>query len=185
LAPEAQLRIPGRALAGTMLAALCVAPAARAVDADTRIEGLEARLEALTRRVAALELVLSNAGPISAGTAAKRGEPVWDLDDYTSVAPFRVLHRSLDRDTGRVDLLLDITGSIPDPGRWSGLERDDPVPLVLSTDHAPGVAVDLLLERAGSLDPGSRVHLRAALPVEQATLAETLILRHRTEGQGD
>ena len=179
MAPEAHTGTRAHALAGAMLAALWVVPAAHAIDADTRIEALEARLEALTRRVAALELVLSNAGPTAAGTAAKRGAPLWDLDAYIGEAPFRVLHHDLNRETGRVDVLLDVTADIPDGDLWSGLRRGDPVPLVISSDRAPEAAIALRLERAGSLVPGARIHLGALLPPEQSALAETLILRHR------
>lgn len=166
-----------------LIPALAMAPSVPAVDADTRLEALEARLESLTRRVAALEALLKDTPPDRLGTSKQSGEPAWELDDYTGTAPFRVLHRSLDRDTGRVDILLDVTGPVPDLALWDSVAAGDPVPLVIAFDPGPdGGETQLRLERATRFDPGARVHVSAELPPDRAATVRMLRVSHRDGG---
>lgn len=166
MALESFRRWPCRALICVGLIGSGAAAPALAADLETRIDGLEARLEGLTRRVQALETVLKESGPDSARTAAPKGEPSWELDDYSRESPLQVVQRDLDRETGRVDLLLSVTGPIPDAAAWSSLEKGTPVPILITLDLGGGATGDplpLRLERATSLEPGSRIHLSAQL----------------------
>jgi hypothetical protein len=162
---------------------LVLAPAAQGIDTDARVEALEARLESLTRRVAALEAVLKDTAPEGTGAPTQSGEPVWELDDYTGNAPFRVLHHSLDRNTGRVDLLLDVTAEIPDLARWEALAAGDAVPLTLAVEPGSDQGSDqgevpFTLERATHYAPGARVHVGAAIPPQRAATARVLRVSH-------
>jgi hypothetical protein len=166
-----------------LIPALVVAPSVRAIDADTRLEALEARLESLTRRVAALEELLNDAPPDQLGAPRQSGEPAWELDDYTGNAPFRVLHRSLDRDTGRVDLLLDVTAPVPDLALWDSIAAGDPVPLVIAIEPGQEIGeTPLRLERATRFDPGARVHVSTELPPGQAATVRVMRVSHRDGG---
>jgi hypothetical protein len=136
------------------------------IDPLTRIDGLEARLEGLNRRVQALETLLRESGPLASAAPTVKGEPTWELDDYSRTSPFQVLQRSLDRQSGRLDLLLDVVAPIPDLADWNSAARGEAVPLMLIADTADGAAaapVPLQLERATRLEPGARLHLSARL----------------------
>jgi hypothetical protein len=136
------------------------------IDPLTRIDGLEARLEGLTRRVQALETVLRESGPLASAAPTVKGEPSWELDDYSRTSPFQVLQKGLDRQSGRLDLLLDVVAPIPDLADWSSVDRGEAVPLMLIGDTGDGEAlapVRLRLERATRFDPGARLHLSAQL----------------------
>lgn len=180
MAPRSFCRpAPGPGLC-ILILALATAPAVQAIDTDTRLEALEARLESLTRRVAALEALLKDTAPDRLGASTQSGEPAWELDDYTGTAPFRVLHRSLDRDTGRVDILLDVTGPVPDRTLWESLAAGDPVPLVIAYESGPDAGeTQLRLERATRFDPGARVHVSVELPPDRAATARMLRVSHR------
>lgn len=139
---------------------------AQEIDPRTRIDGLEARLEGLTRRVQALETLLKESVLSGSKAAAPKGEPTWELDTYVRESPFQVIQRSLDRETGRVDLLLNVTAPIPDQAAWAGLEKGAPVPLLLTPDlgeASPASPLPLRLERATRLEPGSRIHVSLQL----------------------
>ena len=179
MAPRAFCRpAPGPGLC-VLILALATAPAVQAIDTDTRLEALEVRPESLTRRVAALEALLKDAVPDRLGASTQNGEPAWELDDYTGTVPFRVLHRSLDRDTGRVDLLLDVTGPVPDRALWDSLAAGDPVPLVIAYESGPDVGESQLrLERATRFDPGARVHVSVELPPDRAPTVRMLRVSH-------
>ena len=150
---------------------------AEEIETETRIDGLEARLEGLTRRVQALESLLKEAGRGNASVSTPKGEPAWELDDCSRESPFQVIQRSLDRETGRVDLLLSVTAAIPDLASWAAVTKGDPVPLLLTPDlgdGGPAVPLPLRLERATRLEPGSRVHVSAQLEPGIATRVRLL-----------
>lgn len=165
---------------------LCAAPLAAAeIDPATRIDGLEARLEGLTRRVQALETLLKESGPGNAGNSAPKGEPTWDLDNYCRENPFQVIQRNLDRATGRIDLLLSVTAPIPDLADWIKLEKGAPVPLRLTLDLDDGQAASplpLRLERAIRLEPGSRLHVSAQLEPSLAKRVRQIRVGHVSSG---
>ena len=168
-------------------AALCLAlvagsaDAAEGIDPNTRLEGLEVRLDALTRRVQALETMLKQAGPGVGRPTGPKGEPVWDFDDYTQGSPFNVLQQSLDRTNGRVDLLLDVVGPVPDVEDWAAVARSEPVPLTLTADRGDGIAVQsvpLRLERANQIVPGARLHVTATVDAAYAKLVRRIRVSH-------
>jgi hypothetical protein len=164
----------------TVLAPGASSPAL-AIDLDTRVDGLEARLESLTRRVAAIETLLKEGGQASAPSAGAKGEPAWDFDDYTQASPFRVLQRSFDRTNGRVDLLLDVVEPIPDAETWAAASRDQAVPLHLIADIGDGATarpVPLKLERATRITPGARLHVTVQLNPQSAKLVRRIRIAH-------
>ena len=166
---------PSRRVAAALAAPLWLTGADAALRAettipmDTRIEALEARLEALTKRVAALESAASATDPAGAPAAANaEGEPIWDFDGYVQGSPFRVLQRELNRETGRLDLLLDLVAEPPDSGPWTAAPGQE-IPLALTLEP-PGNARDqrvgpmaLTLERGSRMVPGARIHVTARL----------------------
>lgn len=183
--PESVRRSLGRVLGPLGLALWVVAGPAPAdeIATETRIDGLEARLEGLSRRVQALETLLKESGPGVGGVAAPKGEPSWELDDYSREAPFQVIQRSLDRETGRVDLLLSVTAPIPDAALWTSLEKGSPVPLLVTPDLGDGVAASplpLRLERGKRLEPGARLHVSAQLEPSVAKRVRQLRIGHAT-----
>lgn len=159
--------------------------AAGEIDPLTRIDGLEARLEGLTRRVQALETLLKEPGPITAAARSVKGEPTWELDDDSRTSPFQVLQKSLDRQSGRVDLLLDVVAPIPDLSDWDSVARGEDSPLMLIADQGegrPAVPVSLRLERATRLDPGARLHLSAQLEPGIAERVRRIRIAHASAG---
>lgn len=185
MAPESFHRSPRRVL-GPLGLALWVSASqvpAQGIDSETRIDGLEARLEGLTRRVQALETLLKESGPGVGGVAAPKGEPGWELDDYSREAPFQVIQRSLDRETGRIDLLLSVTAPIPDAALWTNLEKGSPVPLLVTPDLGDGAAASplpLRLERGTRLEPGARLHVSTQLEPSVAKRVRQLRIGHAT-----
>lgn len=166
-----------------LLGAASPAPALE-IDPKTRIDGLEARLEGLTRRVQALETLLKESAPGGAKVAGPKGEPSWELDDYSRESPFQVIQRSLDRETGRVDLLLSVTAPIPDLAAWTRLEKGAPVPLLVTPDlgeDSPASPLPLRLERATRLEPGSRIHVSAQLEPGVAKRVHQIRVWHATD----
>ena len=159
--------------------------AAGEIDPLTRIEGLEARLEGLTRRVQALETLLKESSPGMGAAWPVEGEPTWELDDYSRINPFQVLQKHLDRQNGRVDLLLDVAAPIPDLGDWDSVTRGEVVPLMLIVDTGDGGAiapVNLRLERATRFDPGARLHLNAQLEPGIAERIRRIRIAHAPVG---
>ncbi|MFZ0789400.1 MAG: hypothetical protein WAM94_07230 [Chromatiaceae bacterium] len=176
---------PLNALASS--ASLCLAlvagsaQAAEGIDSNTRLEGLEVRLDALTHRVQALETMLKEAGPGVGSAPGSKGEPAWDFDDYTQGSPFKVLQQSLDRTNGRVDLLLDVVGPVPDVENWAAVARSEPVPLILTADRGDGLggqSVPLRLERAKQIVPGARLHVTATIDAAHAKLVRRIRVAH-------
>ncbi len=141
------------------------------IDMDTRVEALEARLDALTRRVTGLETAIKETGGGAAAAPGTKGEPAWVFDTYVQGSPFRVLQKELDRTSGRVDVLLDVVAQLPDKDRWPAAAQGQPVPLVLIAEMAyrgPGAPIPLVLERATRIVPGARIHLSARLDPAEA-----------------
>lgn len=172
-------RFRGRFILTASLA-LAAGPCA-AIDQDTRLDALEARLEALTRRVQAMESVLKETGQSAAAPAIPKGQPLWESDDYSDGEPLRVLKSSLDRASGRLDVLLDVVTEIPDPEHWTNLNRGASVPLTVSLTPAPGDAqspLRLRVERAGSIVPGSRIHVTGQIPPDLARQVRKILLLH-------
>lgn len=144
------------------------------IDMDTRVEALEARLEALTRRVIGLESAIKETAGIAPAAPSPKGEPAWVFDAYVQGSPFRVLQKELDRTSGRVDLLLDVVAQLPDKDSWASAQSGQPVPLVLSAElaypgpGAPATPIPLVLERATRIVQGARIHLSARLDPAEA-----------------
>jgi hypothetical protein len=162
--------LPLLALAGPL--------AAGDFDPQMRLDGLEARLEGLNRRVQALESLLRESG--SAPPSVK-GEPSWEPDEYSGSSPFQILQTSLDRESGRAELLLEVVAPIPDLAAWAAVPRGDAVPLILTAGQAngrPATAVSWRLERATRFDPGARLHLSAQLEPEIARRVRTIRITH-------
>jgi hypothetical protein len=171
---------------GVMPLLLAAARPVSAIDLETRLDGLEARLEALTRRVQAIEGVLKEGTADLSTPAAAKGEPVWTFDDYLEGTPLRVLQRNLDRDSGRLDLLLDVVSPLPDPAQWQELRKGTPVPLAITlwpVGDGAGYPIRLLVERATSIAPGSRIHLHAQVPADEARLVRKIRVGHVTEAE--
>jgi hypothetical protein len=148
------------------------------IDPQSRIDGLEARLEGLTRRVQALENLLKESG--SAPPSVK-GEASWEPDEYSGSSPFQILQTSLDRESGRAELLLEVVAPIPDLAAWAAAPRGHAIPLILTASQAergPVTTVGWRLERATRFDPGARLHLSAQLEPEIARRVRTIRITH-------
>jgi hypothetical protein len=151
------------------------------IDPQSRIDGLEARLEGLTRRVQALESLLRESGSAATTAPSVKSQPIWEPDEYCDGDPFRIIQTNLDRESGRVDLLLEVVAPIPDRAAWESVPRGDTVPLTLSASEAdggPASEISLRLERATRFDPGARLHLSAQLGPEVAQRARTIRITH-------
>lgn len=165
--------LPVLALAGPL--------AAGDIDPQMRLDGLEARLEGLTRRVQALENLLRGSGSAETAAPSVKGEPIWEPDEYSGGNPFQVIQTNLDPESGQADLLLEVVAPIPDLPAWAAVPRGDAVPLILTADQAnggPATAVRLRLERATRFDPGARLHLSAQLEPEIARRVRTIRITH-------
>jgi hypothetical protein len=151
------------------------------IDMDTRVEALEARLDALTRRVSGLETAIREAGGVAAAAPGTKDRPAWVFDTYVQGSPFRVLQQELDRASGRVDLLLDVVAELPDKERWPAAAQGGQVPLVLVAEpayRAPGAPVPLVLERATRIVTGARLHLSARLDSTEAQSLRRIRIGH-------
>lgn len=151
------------------------------IDPQMRLDGLEARLEGLTRRVQALESLLKESGSAATAAPSVKGAPTWEPDEYSGSSPFQVVQTSLDRESGRAELLLEVVAPIPDLAAWAAVPRGDAVPLTLRASEAnggPASEISLHLERATRLDPGARLHLSAQLEPEIAQRARTIRITH-------
>jgi hypothetical protein len=161
------------------------------IDLDTRVGALEARLESLTQRVAAMESVLKDQNLDTTGAPGAKAAPAWVFDGYVQGSPFRVLQHDLDRISGRVDLLLDVAAPLPNPEQWATTVRGTAVPLVLVAEPpnlGPGtstVPIPLFLERATRVAPGARLHLRGQLdPARAQSVRQIRVGRAESEAPG-
>jgi hypothetical protein len=165
-----------RSCAVALLAAAVALPAAAAQTPEARIELLEARVEALTARVAALEARgddVSAAEPTEAGIA-------WQLGAGIDGRPLRVSYKVLDRDQGRIELLLEITEPLPDAASW---QAGAPAPIAVTLRAPDGTerALPLTLLRGAKLAPGGHLHLAAELDPALAAGATQLRIHRIAE----
>ncbi|NCC29392.1 MAG: hypothetical protein EOM22_14960 [Gammaproteobacteria bacterium] len=178
-------------LVGLMLPGLAAAapPATEPViqtDADptggaSRLQALEQRVDALTRRLQQLESGASSGTSVSA--PSKAGDINWSFDAALSRDPFNVTHQSFDRGSGRCDVLLKVVAPIPDPTPWQ-VPSGAPVPVVARIGLADGTASESLvfhLARGPRLEPGAILHLEAHVPPDQAAAISGLTLGIRRE----
>jgi hypothetical protein len=152
-----------------LLAAAVALPAAAEQTDAARIELLEAKLQALTERVAALE---ADRGQPA---AARGGEVVWLLAEELRGRPFRIAHKALDVDDGRLELLLQITEPVPGADRWI-LGGPAPIRLTLRAADGRERLLYMTLLRGASFEPGRHLHLLAEMsPAAAAAASEILI----------
>lgn len=136
----------------------------------------------LSERVEVLEQLKRPADvPSATATKAKSGEVSWHFGDYLQGSPFSVLQHEFDRASGQVDLLLDVTGVIPDAGRWQGVVPGDAVPIRLiarlaDSSTTPPIAFEL--NRGARFEAGSRLHVMAWLDPVTASGARMLQIEH-------
>jgi hypothetical protein len=156
---------------------------------DERMLELEAQVRTLSERVELLEQRAVTAGPRASaaagtGSGSRSGLAsstsgagiVWSLDPGVAGSPLRVTHKEFDRNSGRVDLLVEITAPVQDPQRWDEVGGDVPVMLRLrSADGAEHVQA-FTLARGKRIEPGAFVHLIADIdPARAATAAQFII----------
>ena len=155
----------------TLTWALASVPAAAQQTAAERIELLEAKLRALTARVTALEASQGNA------VAPEPGGIAWVLGDDLRGRPFRIAHKALDLDDGRVELLLQITEPVPAAERWIA-GGPAPILLTLRTPEGGERRLYMTLLRGRSFEPGSHLHLLAELDPAVAAGASQIVIEH-------
>jgi hypothetical protein len=151
------------------------APAAADPALEARVQSLEAQLRTLTARVAALEQ--RGAGETaSTGIDEAPAAIVWTLGDLVAGTPFRITHKQLDVDGGRLDLLLEITAPLAEPTRWTAPGSE--VPLAVTLRDAGGHASrhGFRLARGASAEPGARLHLSTSIDPARAAAARQLII---------
>ncbi|WP_200233152.1 hypothetical protein [Thiohalocapsa halophila] len=150
---------------------LASVPAAAQQTAAERIELLEAKLRALTARVTALEASQGNA------VAPEPGGIAWVLGEDLRGRPFRIAHKALDLDDGRVELLLQITEPVPGAERWIA-GGPAPIRLTLRTPDGSERRFYMTLLRGASLEPGGHLHLLAELDPALAAGASQIVVEH-------
>jgi hypothetical protein len=155
----------------TLTCALGGLPAAAQQTAAERIELLEAKLRALTERVAALEADQGDA------VAPEPGSIAWVLGDDLRGRPFRIAHKALDLDNGRVELLLQITEPVPAAERWIP-GGPAPVRLTLRTPDGGERRLYMMLLRGRSFEPGRHLHLLAEIDPAVAAGATQIVVEH-------
>lgn len=127
----------------------------------------------LSERVAALEAAAS-----TQATEATDGDGIrWRFEPPVTGHPLAVTQKQLDRRSGSAELLLELTAPLPEPGRW--LNQDGRLPLVLVATHADGSESShpVQLVRRSSLEPGSFLHVRAALDVSEIARIVDILIR--------
>ncbi len=162
-------RLPAVAVAALASVAL-LEPAAAEQTSEQRIERLEAQIRALTDRVAGLE------ADRSAAAAEDRDAP-WLLGDDLRGSPFRIVHKTLDADRGRVELLLQITAPVAAPERWMP-GGPAPIRLTLTAPDGRDQSLYMTLLRGASFEPGKHLHLLAELDPSAAAAASRLQIEH-------
>ena len=148
-------------------------------EVEQRVQQLEQRYRDLLERV---EIMESTTFGVVAEEADLRvpGEDavVWTFDDYLDKRPFKVLYKSLDREDGQIELLLQVTGAVPDANAWTGKEKEVPVAVTLRTAAGRETHATFKRQRGNRVDPGANIHVRADIGVEQAALARQVIVQH-------
>jgi hypothetical protein len=154
-----------------LTAAAIPMPGAAEQTAEERIELLEAKVRALAERVTTLE-----AGT-GAAAASEQVGIAWLLGDELRGRPFRIVHKALDVDGGRVELLLQITEPIAAPERWLA-GGPAPIRLTLTAPDGRERLQYMTLLRGASFEPGKHLHLLAELDPALAAAASQIRVEH-------
>jgi hypothetical protein len=186
--PHAREPHPARLRAFAPLAAAAVAvaalvPAAAGADQDVqrRLGELEARVQALTLRLEALES-RATAPPPTPATASLTAEGiVWTFDDHVNGTPFKVTHKTIDKRSGRIDILLLITDALPDPAAWAVVGARVPLALTLRGGDGTEIAAGVTLARGPRLEPGAHLHVQAQVEPVQAAAARQIVVGREAE----
>jgi hypothetical protein len=135
---------------------------------EERIGRLEAQVRALTERIAVLE---------AGDSSAAAGDVVWQLDEDLRGRTFRVVHKALDANDGRVELLLQVTAPVPAPERWM---QGGPAPIrvTLRAPNGSEKRLYLTLIRGASFAPGKHLHLLAELEPAVAAGTTEILIEH-------
>jgi hypothetical protein len=167
-------------LLGLVLCAISV-PAASQADqtVEQRLRELEQQVEALTRRLEMVEQRPAAPASAPAVSAMTAEGVVWTFDDFVNDSPLKVTHKSLDKESGTIDLLLLITAPLPDPDAWTGTGQPIPIALRLRSADGTEARTDFRLERGSRLEPGAHLHVRAQIDPVQAAAARQLLIGHR------
>jgi hypothetical protein len=146
-----------------------------ALAADTvieqRLEALERQVETLSSRMQAIERNASVSAQPPQAAALSTDHVVWTFEEYVDASPFKVSHKSFDRKSGSVELLLLITAPLEQPDRWSKVGRSVPIALRhRAADGTEGTA-KFSLKRGTRLEPGARLHIGTQLEPAMAASA--------------
>lgn len=147
-----------------------------------RVQQLEAQLRTLSSRVEALERRAITADQGGAGTSATAdaagdaGGVVWSIDDGVADNALRMSYKEFDRSRGKVDLLLEITAPLKEPRRWNRAGQEVPIRLRLRSADGTESLQALTLARAGRIEPGAHLHLRAEIDPAVAAAARQVII---------
>jgi hypothetical protein len=141
---------------------------------EQRVRALEERLQRLGERVETLERAASASARSAEATAPSTDGISWTFQEYVNDSPFKVTYKSFDRRSGAVELLLEVTAAVPQPHRWSEPGRRVPLVLTYRAGDGTETTTGFTLLRLSSLEPGSRVHVRAELDPDQAAAASHL-----------
>ena len=152
-----------------LVSAGALAPAAAEQTDAARIERLEAQVRALLERVAVLEA--------DQGGQQKPGEIAWQLDEDIGGRTFRIVHKALDVDDGRIELLLQVTGAVPAVERWLP-GGPAPVRITLRAPDGSERQLYMTLIRGASFEPGKHLHLLAELDPAVAAAATEIVVEH-------
>lgn len=165
----------------TALAAAAAAGQAAAQPTELRLQRLEQQVEALTRRLEALEQ--GTADPLSttpsAGTATG---PTWTFEPPFDGTGLSAVHYALDTKTGDIELLLRIEAPLADAAAWS--RSDGVMPVIAIVDDGADVPAQAVLRllRGQRLDPGASLHLLGQVPVARAAKAGQIRIRSVHQG---
>ena len=148
--------------------------------AQQRLLELEQQLQILTGRVELLERRAAAPQPgVTAGLPADG--VVWSFDDYVNGTQFKVSHKSLDKHSGRLDLLLQTMAPLADPDQWTDVGSTVPIALTLRSVDGAETHTTFTLGRGARLEPGAHLHLQATIDPLQAAAVRHLIIRGTAE----
>ncbi|WP_295888355.1 hypothetical protein [uncultured Thiohalocapsa sp.] len=160
-----------RLSAPALLGAAVALPAVAGQTPAERIELLEAKVRVLTERVTALE---ADRGDTA---ASEPGGIAWVLGDDLRGRPFRIAHKALDLDDGRVELLLQITEPVQATERWM-LGGPAPIRLILRAADGSERHLYMTLLRGASFEPGRHLHLLAEMDPALAAATSQIVVEH-------